>query len=340
MDQNGNKTGGRQKGTPNRVNASIKVRIKDFILKNEEHMVNAFINAKPNEKLNFWYKMLNLVCAKQTSSKDDGEWRPGEGIDFNWMTGYERYKREMEEEEYQYQQEYTEKFRTEKELNIYRTQFFQAAEKMMKIISSNEFLKQVEEKCGKENFWDNMLNITSQTVVKALENNNIYPIQEIDLGRTIAKPKPQTPQPTLTTCTPEEPTSHAPADEPEECLVSKPSDELNEPTPPYESLPTSESRTSNEARTSDEAIPACEARISNEARLSSKSLPSNESRISSPSSISINSTTSNHPSPSAAPETPAYNINYQKYNQQKQDEKKIKQLLHIHNNHLYQKRKQ
>ena len=120
MDQNGNKTGGRQKGTPNRVNASIKVRIKDFILKNEEHMVNAFINAKPNEKLNFWYKMLNLVCAKQTSSKDDGEWRPGEGIDFNWMTGYERYKREMEEEEYQYQQEYTEKFRTEKELNIYK----------------------------------------------------------------------------------------------------------------------------------------------------------------------------------------------------------------------------
>ncbi len=324
MDQNGNKTGGRQKGTPNRVNASIKVRIKDFILKNEEHMVNAFINAKPNEKLNFWYKMLNLVCAKQTSSKDDGEWRPGEGIDFNWMTGYERYKREMEEEEYQYQQEYTEKFRTEKELNIYKTQFFQAAEKMMKIISSNEFLKQVEEKCGKENFWDNMLDITSQTVVKALENNNIYPTQEIDLGRTIAKPKPQTPQPTLTTDTQEKQASYALADEPEECLVSKPSDELNESTPPYEALPTSE------------------ASISNEARVSNEALPSNESRISSPSSISINSITSSPPSPSAPPETPVYNINYQKYNQQKQEEKKLKQLLHIHNNinQLYQKLKQ
>lgn len=322
MDQNGNKTGGRQKGTPNRVNASIKVRIKDFILKNEEHMVNAFINAKPNEKLNFWYKMLNLVCAKQTSSKDDGEWRPGEGIDFNWMTGYERYKREMEEEEYQYQQEYSEKFRTEKELNIYKTKFFQAAEKMMKIISSNEFLKQVEEKCGKENFWDNMLNITSQTVVKALENNNIYPTQEIDLGRTIAKPKPQTPQPTLTTDTQEEQASHTPADEPEECIISKSSDELNESTPPYEALPTSE------------------ASISNDARVSNESLPSNESSLSGPSSISINSITSNHPSPSAPPETPVYNINYQKYEKQKQEEKKLKQLLHIHNNHLYQKRKQ
>lgn len=84
MDKQGNKTGGRKKGTPNRVNASVKVRIKDFLIKTEDAMMEAFMNAKPNERLNFWFKMANFICAKQTSSKDDGEWRPGEGIIADW----------------------------------------------------------------------------------------------------------------------------------------------------------------------------------------------------------------------------------------------------------------
>jgi len=97
MDKQGNKTGGRQKGTPNKVNASIKVRIKDFLIKTEDAMMDAFMRAKPNERLNFWFKMANFICAKQTSSKDDGEWRPGEGINAEWSTNDEWFQNEMNE---------------------------------------------------------------------------------------------------------------------------------------------------------------------------------------------------------------------------------------------------
>jgi len=96
MDKNGNKTGGRQKGTPNKINASIKVRIKDFLIKTEDAMMDAFMRAKPNERLNFWFKMANFICAKQTSSKDDGEWRPGEGIVADWSTNDQWYQNDME----------------------------------------------------------------------------------------------------------------------------------------------------------------------------------------------------------------------------------------------------
>ena len=99
MNAQGEKTGGRQKGTPNKVNASVKLRVKDFLFKNEELMQEAFEKAKPGERLNFYYKMLNLVCAKQTSSKDDGEWRPGDDIDTEWTSGLEKYRRQSTEPE-------------------------------------------------------------------------------------------------------------------------------------------------------------------------------------------------------------------------------------------------
>ena len=98
MDKNGNKTGGRQKGTPNKVNASIKARIKDFLIRNEAVMQAAFMEAKPGEKLKFWFNMTNLVCAKQTSSKDDGEWRPGEDIVADWSPKDEWFQKEMDEQ--------------------------------------------------------------------------------------------------------------------------------------------------------------------------------------------------------------------------------------------------
>ena len=98
MDKQGKKTGGRQKGTPNKINASVKVRIKDFLIKTEDAMMDAFMQAKPNEKLNFWFKMANFICAKQTSSKDDGEWRPGEGIFADWSTNDEWYQEDLEEQ--------------------------------------------------------------------------------------------------------------------------------------------------------------------------------------------------------------------------------------------------
>ncbi len=98
MDKNGNKTGGRQKGTPNKVNASIKARIKDFLIRNEAVMQAAFMEAKPGEKLKFWFNMTNLVCAKQTSSKDDGEWRPGEDIVADWSPKDEWYQKDMDEQ--------------------------------------------------------------------------------------------------------------------------------------------------------------------------------------------------------------------------------------------------
>jgi len=259
MDKQGNKTGGRQKGTPNRVNASIKVRIKDFLLKNEEHMLEAFLAAKPNEKLNFWYKMTNLVCAKQTSSKDDGEWRPGEGIDPDWMTGYERYKQQMEEEEYAYQQEYTEKFKEEKKEIKYRNEFYKVAKNLVTIISSNEFMKKAEKQYGQEQFWGKLENLIMTAVAKELESQDIYPPKQLKMHGTVINPKPNNqPQPT----------------ESIESIPTTPSTPCSPSTPSNESSPSNESR---ESRISNESNPSNE---SSESRESSMSMESRMSRIS------------------------------------------------------------
>ena len=188
MNANGEKTGGRQKGTPNRVNASMKVRIKDFLFKNEEVMLEAFKAAKPNEKLNFWYKMTNLVCAKQTSSKDDGEWRPGEGIDAEWMTGYERYKKEMEEEEYEYQQLYTEKMKTERETNLYYKEFYKAATELVSMVKNQENVKNIKEQEGEE-FWKKMSKLFMDSIVMLMQQKDIYPPKAIDHNGYIIQPK-------------------------------------------------------------------------------------------------------------------------------------------------------
>ena len=271
MDKQGNKTGGRKKGTPNRVNASIKVRIKDFLLKNEDHMLEAFLAAKPNEKLNFWYKMTNLVCAKQTSSKDDGEWRPGEGIDPDWMTGYERYKQQMEDEEYAYQQEYTEKFKEEKKEIKYRNEFYKAAKNLITTVSSNEFMKKAEKQYGQEQFWGNLENLIMTAVAKELESQDIYPPKQLQMHGTVINPKSSNqPQPT----------------ESEESIITSPS------SPSSESRESSVSREPGLSRTSNESTntgPSNESSVSTVSRESSLSRTSNESTTTGPSGPSSES---------------------------------------------------
>lgn len=46
MNAQGQKTGGRQKGTPNKVTASMKIMIKAFFMNNYDELQEAFGKAK------------------------------------------------------------------------------------------------------------------------------------------------------------------------------------------------------------------------------------------------------------------------------------------------------
>ena len=47
------KTGGRKKGTPNKITASMKYMFKALIMNNYDIVEDAFMKAKPKEQLNF-----------------------------------------------------------------------------------------------------------------------------------------------------------------------------------------------------------------------------------------------------------------------------------------------
>ena len=173
------KTGGRQKGTPNRINASVKVRIKDFLLRNEETMLNAFQQAKPNEKLNFWYKMTNLVCAKQTNGKDDGEWRPGPGIDAEWLTPYEKERRVDEMECREYMNDLKRNLQCSKEVNKAKYKLYEETFKMVQILVENDTIKKIKEQEGDKMFWQKLRNIVigaamEKTLKSGADEDTIY----------------------------------------------------------------------------------------------------------------------------------------------------------------------
>lgn len=88
MENTRQKTGGRQKGTPNKVNASMKIMLKAFYIGNFDAMQDAFDRVKPIEKLNFITKMMPYLCAKATPENNGGEWLPSDNMDTTWIDDY------------------------------------------------------------------------------------------------------------------------------------------------------------------------------------------------------------------------------------------------------------
>ena len=81
MNAQGQKTGGRQKGTPNKLTASMKYLTKALFLNNYELLEESFQQCKPNERLNFYAKMQPYLCARETSNENGGEWIIGQNME-------------------------------------------------------------------------------------------------------------------------------------------------------------------------------------------------------------------------------------------------------------------
>jgi hypothetical protein len=101
---NGQKTGGRQKGTPNKITASAKYMFKALMMNNYDLVEDSFQKAKPNERLNFIAKMTPFICAKEQPGKNGGEWVMDQSMDHEWFQMYEsdhllRRKQRIEHEE-------------------------------------------------------------------------------------------------------------------------------------------------------------------------------------------------------------------------------------------------
>ena len=104
MNAQGEKTGGRQKGTPNKITASVKYMFKALMMNNYDLVEDSFQKAKPNERLNFIAKMTPFICAKEQPGKNGGEWVMDQNMDHEWFQMYEsdhllRRKQRIEHEE-------------------------------------------------------------------------------------------------------------------------------------------------------------------------------------------------------------------------------------------------
>lgn len=76
----GLKTGGRTKGTPNRVTKEIRTVLKDVIGEQLESMPDVLAALEPKEKLEFIIKLLPYVLPKVETVKMN----EGEGMSFDW----------------------------------------------------------------------------------------------------------------------------------------------------------------------------------------------------------------------------------------------------------------
>ena len=89
MNAQGQKTGGRQKGTPNKITASVKYMFKALMMNNYDLVEDSFQKAKPNERLTFIAKMTPFLCAKEQPGKNGGEWVMDQSMDHEWFQMYE-----------------------------------------------------------------------------------------------------------------------------------------------------------------------------------------------------------------------------------------------------------
>ncbi len=102
----GQKTGGRQKGTPNKITASVKYMFKALMMNNYDLVEDSFQKAKPNERLTFIAKMTPFLCAKEQPSKNGGEWVMDQSMDYEWFQIYESDHLLRRKQRIQYEENY------------------------------------------------------------------------------------------------------------------------------------------------------------------------------------------------------------------------------------------
>jgi len=65
----GHKTGGRGKGTPNKITADLRERIHDFLLENWQFIQDDFKKLDPKDRLLFYEKLLQYGLPKLQSTE-------------------------------------------------------------------------------------------------------------------------------------------------------------------------------------------------------------------------------------------------------------------------------
>ena len=106
MNAQRQKTGGRQKGTPNKITASVKYMFKALMMNNYDLVEDSFQKAKPNERLTFIAKMTPFLCAKEQPSKNGGEWVMDQSMDHEWFQIYESDHLLRRKQRIQYEENY------------------------------------------------------------------------------------------------------------------------------------------------------------------------------------------------------------------------------------------
>jgi hypothetical protein len=80
------KTGGRQKGTPNHLTKDLRQRISDFLAENWEGVQEDFDSLEPKERLAFYEKLLSYSLPKLLATEISTEKPKEEKIQavINW----------------------------------------------------------------------------------------------------------------------------------------------------------------------------------------------------------------------------------------------------------------
>lgn len=91
------KTGGRLKGTPNKITAQSKELIMKIINDEAEELANVLMMSTPKQRLDFFIQLLPYVCAKQKRSVEvNGDLTDFEiNINGNRATLYTLFKQEQ-----------------------------------------------------------------------------------------------------------------------------------------------------------------------------------------------------------------------------------------------------
>ena len=93
MDKNGNKTGGRKKGTPNKATKKTRDFINDLLEGNQENIIQALEKVKnkyPVEYIKLWQSLLEFSTPKLSRTEVKGE--VDKNITFNITKSYDKEK--------------------------------------------------------------------------------------------------------------------------------------------------------------------------------------------------------------------------------------------------------
>ncbi len=192
------KTGGRQKGTPNKTTASVKLFIKNHLLapENVEAYQQAFLTAKPEALIAHYEKMIRYICAPQSDKTNGGEWLPDDNMDLEWPTFFERRQDAIHEKVTAQDDALHEKklkaAEMAYEMDFYRQKFYEMGTQIKDVLTNTAFFQEIIIRYGADNFWKALNDFDNRLIAKCLEIQGIVPPKPISIAETVIYPPEDT----------------------------------------------------------------------------------------------------------------------------------------------------